>query len=86
MSEPHAATTYVAVGDVRALRRNLRRRISVYERRYEMTTDIMRVCVRAGTFPETAEISQWLLADATLTHLDRAGAKSTIGSSSTATS
>ena len=51
MSEPHAATTDVAVGDVRALRRNLRRRISVYERRYEMTTDIMRVCVRVWDLP-----------------------------------
>ena len=86
MPQPLEATTDIAVGDVRALRRNLRRRISVFERRYEMTTDTMRVCVRAGTFPETSEISQWLLADATLTHLEGAGAKSTTGSRSNATS
>lgn len=86
MPQQLEATTDIAVGDVRALRRNLRRRISVYERRYEMTTDTMRVCVGAGTFPETAEISQWLLDDATLTHLEGAGAKSTAGSSSSATS
>ena len=41
------------------LERRLRRQIRVYERRYEMPSETMMVCLQAGVIRETREISKW---------------------------
>ena len=66
------------------MRAKLRRRIKVYERRYEMSTETMREVVRNDPLRETWEICQWLLDDALLK--DLVEEKSTVGSLSTDTS
>ena len=37
----------------------IRRKIRVYERRYEMPSETMMVCLQAGVIRETREISKW---------------------------
>ena len=44
------------------LERRLRRQIRVYERRYEMPSETMMVCLQARVIRETNEISKWAYA------------------------
>ena len=37
----------------------IRRKIRVYERRYEMSSEVMMTCLQAGVIRETREISKW---------------------------
>ena len=37
----------------------IRRKIRVYERRYEMSSEVMMTCLQAGVIRETNEISKW---------------------------
>ena len=67
------------------MRAKLRRRIKLFERRYEMSTEKMREVVRKDPLRETWEICQWLMDDALLKDLAEME-KSTAGSPSTDTS
>ena len=51
------------------LERRLRRQIRVYERRYEMPSETMMVCLEAGVIRETREICKWAFAWLNLKHL-----------------
>ena len=63
------------------MRAKLRRRIKLFERRYEMSTEKMREVVRKDPLRETWEICQWLMDDALLKYLGEG--KSMGGSPST---
>lgn len=41
------------------IERRIRRKIRVYERRYEMSSEVMMTCLQAGVIRETNEISKW---------------------------
>jgi len=66
---------------VSKLRAKLRRRIRLYERRYEMSTDKMRDVVRKDPLRETNEICKWLMDAALLEDIVEEG--STAGSALT---
>lgn len=48
-----------AVDNGPRLERRSRRKIRVYERRYEMSSEVMMTCLQAGVIRETNEISKW---------------------------
>ncbi len=47
----------------------IRRKIRVYERRYEMSSEVMMTCLQAGVIRETNEISKWAFEWLSLKHL-----------------
>ena len=51
------------------LERRIRRKIRVYERRYEMSSEVMMTCLQAGIIRETNEISKWAFEWLSLKHL-----------------
>ena len=53
------------------LERRIRRKIRVYERRYEMSSDVMMTCLQAGVIRETNEISKWAFEWLLMKSLDR---------------
>ena len=51
------------------IERRIRRKIRVYERRYEMSSEVMMTCLQAGVIRETNEISKWAFEWLSLKHL-----------------
>ena len=51
------------------IERRIRRKIRLYERRYEMSSEVMMTCLRAGVIRETNEISKWAFEWLSLKHL-----------------
>ena len=51
------------------LERRIRRKIRLYERRYEMPSETMMVCLQAGVIRETNEICKWAFEWLNLMHL-----------------
>ena len=51
------------------IERRIRRKIRLYERRYEMSSDVMMTCLQAGVIRETNEISKWAFEWLSLKHL-----------------
>ena len=49
----------------------LRKRVAIFERRYELTSQEMLDAVRSGAARETAEIATWLLCYRALQELER---------------
>lgn len=58
-----------AAEDGPRLERRIRRKIRLYERRYEMTSEVMMTCLQAGVIRETNEISKWAFEWLNLKHL-----------------
>lgn len=63
----------------------LSRSVAAYERRYEMSTGQMQELISVGKFPETAEVSKWLIDANVLTFLKARRERSMDGSPSSAT-
>ena len=51
------------------IERRIRRKIRVYERRYEMSSEVMMTCLQAGIIRETNDISKWAFEWLSLKHL-----------------
>ena len=51
------------------LERRIHRKIRVYERRYEMSSEVMMTCLQAGIIRETNDISKWAFEWLSLKHL-----------------
>jgi len=60
--------TRVRVRKADDLIRSLRRRVKRFELRYETPTSTMSEYVRAGKYPETAEVALWLQSAGVLRH------------------
>lgn len=57
-------------GDSEAFLESLRRRVRVYERRYKMPSDVLRLALQEGKVGENLDVVKWLHAHETLVELE----------------
>ena len=57
-------------GDSEAFLESLRKRVRVYERRYKMSSDLLRLALQEGKVGENLDVVKWLHAHETLVELE----------------
>lgn len=65
-----SALTRSKTGDSEAYLESLRKRVRVYERRYKMPSDVLRLALQKGQVGENLDVVKWLHAHDTLVELE----------------